>query len=231
MADTEVDMAAMAVMDTMARDLPMLSPKLLPLPSQDMAAIVDMEAMDTEATAVDMAADTEDTAAMVAMEAIMERDLLTLRPVMAVMVMAVMVDSPAVMVDSPAVMVDSPAVMAVTDTARDLLMLTPLSDITVIADMAAMDMAVMEADTAVDMDTAAVMEVMAAMAIMVKLSHINLNKSSVFFLSLLIQVLLSQILAVISIVKFNLSTKIKNNIPKDILLKFEFTDLFSSSYK
>ena len=206
MADTEVDMAAMAVMDTMARDLPMLSPKLLPLPSQDMAAIVDMEAMDTEATAVDMAADTEDTAVMVAMEAIMERDLLTLRPVMAVMVMAVMVDSP--------------AVMAVTDTARDLLMLTPLPDMVVIADMAAMDMAVMEADTAVDMDTAAVMEVMAAMAIMVKLSHINLNKSSVFFLSLLIQVLLSQILAVISIVKFNLSTKIKNNIPKDILLKF-----------
>ena len=221
MADTEVDMAAMAVMDTMARDLPMLSPKLLPLPSQDMAAIVDMEAMDTEATAVDMAADTEDTAAMVAMEAIMARDLLTLRLVMAVMVdspavmavMVVMVDSPAVM----AVMVDSPAVMAVTDTARDLLMLTPLSDMAVIA---AMDMAVMEADTAVDMDTAAVMEVMAAMAIMVKLSHINLNKSSVFFLSLLIQELLSQILAVISIVKFNLSTKIKNNIPKDILLKF-----------
>ena len=227
MADTEVDMAAMAVMDTMARDLPMLSPKLLPLPSPDMAAIVDMEAMDTEATAVDMAADTEDTAAMVAMEAIMERDLLTLRLVMAVMVMAVMVDSPAVM----AVMVDSPAVMAVTDTARDLLMLTPLSDMAVIVDMAAMDMAVMEADTAVDMDTAAVMEVMAAMAIMVKLSHINLNKSSVFFLSLLIQVLLSQILAVISIVKFNLSTKIKNNIPKDILLKFEFIDIFSSSYK
>merc|ERR1719468_1305839 len=47
--------------------------------------------------------------------------------------------------------------------------------------MEAMDMVVMEVDTAVDMETVAVMEVMAAMVIMVKLTNIHLDKSSMFF--------------------------------------------------
>jgi hypothetical protein len=182
MADTVVDMAAAtaAVMDTtMARDLPRLSPKLLPLPSPDMAAIVDMEAMDMEATAADiaadMAADTADTAAMVAMEVIMARDLLTPRLGMA----AIADMDMAVTADSPAVTAGSPEVMAVTDTARDLLMPRHLPDMAAIA---AMDMAAMEADiAAMDMavmeaDTAAVMEVMAATAIMVKLSLIKFEQ-------------------------------------------------------
>ncbi len=226
MADTVVDMAAAtaAVMDTtMARDLPRLSPKLLPLPSPDMAAIVDMAAMDMEATAADiaadMAADTADTAAMVAMEVIMARDLLTPRLGMA----AIADMDMAVTADSPAVTVDSPEVMAVTDTARDLLMPRHLP---VMAVIAAMDMAAMEADiAAMDMavmeaDTAAVMEVMAATAIMVKLSLIKFEQEfSVLSLS-----------AYTRIVKPNFScdfnckiqSEYQNKEYKDILLKISF---------
>merc|ERR1719468_803287 len=135
----------------MVRDLLMLSPKLMPLPSPDMEAMV-MEAM---------AADTEamvDIGAMVAMEVIMARDLLMLSPKLMPLPSLGMVAT----VDMEAMVateVDMEA-MAVTATtmARDLLRLTHLP----------------------------VMEVMAAMVIMVKLTNINLDKSSMFF-SLLIQ--------------------------------------------
>merc|ERR1719468_1182907 len=120
-------MEAMVAMEViMVRDLLMLSPKLMPLPSLDMEAM----AADTEAMV--------DTGAMVAMEVIMARDLLMLSPKLMPLPSLGMVAT----VDMEAMVateVDMEA-MAVTATtmARDLLRLTHLPDMAAIAAMEAM---------------------------------------------------------------------------------------------